>query len=168
MNQTQSVLSYKVITIDFCIVLLLLYVIPSLSHLTAIPFYLMDPMRIMVLGSFLFLKENKYNALLLAISLPLVSFLFSGHPVFPKNILISMELAINVLLISFLTKRSDKIFIPVFVSIILSKIVYYLAKWFLIMGGALSTNIVDTNLLIQLVVALVLSSLYSKYYKHYL
>lgn len=166
MNQTQSVLSYKVITVDFCVVFLLLYIIPSLSHLTAIPFYLMDPMRITVLGSFLFLKENKYNALLLAISLPLVSFLFSGHPVFPKYFLISMELAINILLISFLTKRSDKVFILVLVSIILSKIAYYMAKWLLIIGGVFSTTIVDTNLLIQLLVAIFLSSLYSKYYKH--
>lgn len=163
MNGVNTIGSYKVITVDAIIVLLLIYVVPALSHLTSIPFYLLDPMRVLVLGSYLYLKGNRNNALFLAISLPLVSFLLSAHPVFPKNLLISFELAINVLLIDVLVKKSQHIFFAVLLSILISKLIYYLVKWLLIMGGLLDTGIVDTNLLVQLGVACALSFLFSRY-----
>lgn len=163
MNSVNTIGSYKVITVDVIIVLLLIYAVPALSHLTSIPFYLLDPMRVLVLGSYLYLRGNKSNALFLAITLPLVSFLLSGHPVFPKNLLISFELAINILLIDMLVKKSQYIFFAVLLSILISKLVYYLVKWLLIMGGLLDTGIVDTNIWIQLCVACVLSFLFSKY-----
>ena len=148
--------------------MLLLYIIPSLSHLTSIPFYLMDPMRVLVLGSYIYLsgfKCYKINVYFLAISLPLISFCLTGHPMFPKNILISSELVVNLIFIDFFTKRTEKFFLPILASIVFSKFFYYLLKWLLISEGFLRTNIIDTSIVVQFSIALILSLLFSKYYK---
>ncbi|MBP5567382.1 MAG: hypothetical protein J6X57_07870, partial [Bacteroidales bacterium] len=46
--------------------LLFIYLVPTLSHLTAVPFYLIDPMRLAVLGALLATRNWK-NALVLAV-----------------------------------------------------------------------------------------------------
>ena len=48
--------------------LLLIYLLPTLSHITSVPFYLLDPMRIAVLGALLCTRDWK-NSLVLAVTL---------------------------------------------------------------------------------------------------
>ncbi len=85
------------------VALLFVLVVPALSHMTAVPFYLLDPMRLAVLGALL-ASRSRVNGLVLAVALPLLSFGISGHPVFPKCLVIAAELSINVLLFSCLVK----------------------------------------------------------------
>lgn len=144
--------------------ILLVYFTPVIAHTISFPVYLLDPMRWCVLGSYLLLR-NRNNALLLAFSLPLISYMFSGHPVLFKNMLISIELMSNIILLDVLLKRFENVFVSVLLSIMVSKLVYYLLKAFIISLGILHTNIIDTTLLFQVVVSILISLLFTKYYR---
>ena len=144
-----------------------IFLVPALSHMTSVPFYLADPMRLAVLGALAASRDWK-NSLALAIALPLISFGISGHPVFPKCLLIAVELASNVLLFAAFHKSFAKFFrrgrafgtgCAAFLSILLSKGIYYLLKFALISGGLMDMELVSTALLVQLAVAIVLSVL---------
>ena len=155
----------KIILIDIAI-LTTLYFVPTLSHLTSIPLYLFEPMRIMVLMGLL-LGTNKTNAYFLALTLPIFSFFMSGHPVFPKNILIATELMTNVFLFVLLSqklqywKKRYSIFISMFLSIFLSKIIYYGLKYLFIYFGMLGMGLISTGIGIQITIMLTLSLLFS-------
>lgn len=144
--------------------ILLVYFTPVIAHTISFPVYLLDPMRWCVLGSYLLLR-NRNNALLLAFSLPLISYMFSGHPVLFKNMLISIELMSNIILLEVLLMRFENVFVSVLLSIMVSKLVYYLLKAFIISLGILHTNIIDTTLLFQVVVSILISLLFTKYYR---
>ena len=91
------------IGITDAVAVLFILAVPALSHLTSVPFYLLDPMRLAVLGALL-ASRSRVNGLVLAVALPLVSFAISEHPVFPKFLVIAAELSVNVLLFSWLVK----------------------------------------------------------------
>lgn len=152
--------------------ILLIFLVPALSHLTAVPFYLADPMRLAVLGALL-ITRNWKNSLALAVALPLVSFAISGHPVFPKCLVIAAELSVNVLLFAWLAGRALKassaaaglIGLAAFASILVSKIFYYGLKALVLSAGLLQMELVATALWIQLIVALVISIAFGFLYK---
>lgn len=146
------------------VALALVYIMPALAHLTAIPFYIIEPFRLMVLVS-LVLMNNKHNALLLAVTLPLFSFIIATHPLFAKAMLISMEMVFNVLVYSWLIKKINKPFWVIIISIVLSKAVYYLLKYGFISMGLLSMSLVSTSLLVQLIVAVATALLFGQIYK---
>ncbi len=153
--------------------------VPALSHLTSVPFYLLDPMRLAVLGALL-ASRSRVNGLVLAVALPLVSFAISGHPVFPKCLVIAAELSVNVLLFSCLVKaftarissRSGdgaashltggavpvRIGLAAFISILLSKAFYYGLKALVLGAGLMQMELVSTALWVQLVVAVMISA----------
>ncbi|HPN37503.1 MAG TPA: hypothetical protein PL041_03810 [Melioribacteraceae bacterium] len=128
------------------------YFLPAISHLFSFPLYYIDPMRILILLSLVHTKKE--NAILLAITLPLFSFLISGHPVFAKSGLILSELLINVLLFVFLEKKVKNLFFAGFSSIIVSKAIYYVAKYFMISIGVINGNLFSTPVYIQLIMSL--------------
>lgn len=132
------------------------YFTPAISHLLNIPLYLADPMRLMVILALV--HSNKINAFFLAISLPVFSFLISGHPVFPKMILISIEMALNVFLFFIFMKMLKSSFPAILISIVLSKGVYYLLKFFLIQMAVLKTDMIMTPLVIQVATTLLFST----------
>lgn len=163
------------------VALLFVYLVPTLSHLTSLPFYMIDPMRVAVLGALLVSKDWK-NGLVLALSLPLFSFAVSGHPVFPKCLLIAAELSVNVLLFVWLSRvfvRSASpssfasspengsavkapasaavVGVAALVSILLSKALYYGLKALVLSAGLMQTELISTALLVQLAVALLIS-----------
>lgn len=150
------------------VALLFILFVPALSHLTALPLYLLDPMRLAVLGVLLVTRDWK-NTLALAVLLPLFSTMVSGHPVFPKCLLISMELATNVLLLEgmvrlFGQRISQKGIVSgmaAFLSIVLSKAVYYLLKWMVISFGWMQMEVVSTALWMQLLVAIAISLVFA-------
>ena len=72
--------------------------VPALSHAAAFPLYRFEPMRLLLFVAILY--SSRRNALVMALWLPLLSLLTSGHPVFPKVVLIQGELVLNVLVFS--------------------------------------------------------------------
>lgn len=145
------------ISVTDIIAVLFIYLVPTISHLTAAPLYLLDPMRIAVLGALMYTRSWK-NSLALAATLPLFSFFIGAHPVFMKSLLIAMELGLNVLLFVGIAKTVKNKGIAMFLSIIASKMVYYAFKAMFISGGLIQMSLVSTEIWIQLVVATVLSA----------
>ena len=143
-----------VVFYDF-LALIAITVTPALSHMFSIPFYLIEPMRIFLILSII--HTNNKNAYLLAVGLPLFSYLISAHPVLPKMFLISSELSLNVFLFSLLSKRIENYFVPMFLSILLSKIYYYVIKLGLIAAGLSAIGGIDFPIYSQVIVVLGLS-----------
>ena len=93
----------KTYLIDFSL-LLFIYFLPAISHLFAFPVYYLDPMRIALVVALI--HTSKKNSFLIALTLPLFSFLISSHPQLIKSFLLSAELIINLSFL-FLAKRQD-------------------------------------------------------------
>ena len=146
------------------VILTIIYFVPTISHLLSFPLYLLDPMRIAVLGSLLFLRDKR-NAFVLAASLPLFSYFVGGHPILLKSVLISMELIVNVTILLCLKNKVKNIFTAVLFSILLSKLTYYFVKYMLISLGFLNMEMLTTPLLIQVGVTLFISIMYTIIYK---
>ena len=155
--------AWPVMVLDV-LALLLVYFLPALTHLTTIPFYIIEPFRLMVLVS-LVVMNNKHNALLLAVTLPLFSFLIATHPLFVKALLISIEMVFNVLIYSWLIKKINKPIGVILISIVVSKAGYYLLKYGFISMGLMSMSLVSTSLMVQLAVAIVTALLFGQIYK---
>lgn len=133
-----------------------IYLIPTISHMLSIPLYLIEPMRIALILALV--HTTKQNAYIIALTLPLFSFLVSAHPVFYKMLLISGELLVNVWLFYFIMAKTKNAFASILSSIILSKALYYLAK-FVAITLILKTSevFVATPLYIQAATTLVFS-----------
>lgn len=114
----------KALLIDMAALAFIL-VTPSLAHLFSFPVYMLEPMRLMVILSLA--HSTRKNSYLLALALPLFSFLVSGHPEPVKMMIITAELALNVFLFYFIASRIRSIFLSGVGSILLSKIFCYLA-----------------------------------------
>lgn len=149
-----SNIKIRTVAVDF-LALTVIYLLPTLSHLTGIPFYYLEPMRIVVLLSLLF--TNRWNSLLLAITIPLFSFLIASHPAIFKVLLVTIDLTVNILLFMFLTRRIKQTFLALFLSIGISKIIYYLLKSAFIQFNLVDGALVTTSLYIQIILMVVLS-----------
>ncbi len=140
-----------------------IYLVPTLSHLLSLPVYLIEPMRLMLILALV--HTTRQNGYLLALTMPLFSFIISGHPVFAKMFLIAAELSLNVFLFYLLSNRMKLLFPAVFLSIVLSKAIYYLLKFMLIQLAVINTSLVATPLLMQLAMTVVFSSYLALFYK---
>jgi hypothetical protein len=98
---------------------------PSLAHFFSFPVYMLEPMRVMMILSMA--HSTRRNSYLVALALPLFSFLVSGHPEPVKMMIITAELVLNVYLFYMLASRLNNFFLSGFLSIVLSKIFCYLA-----------------------------------------
>lgn len=132
-----------------------IYLVPTFAHLTSLPIYLIEPMRLMLVLALV--HTNKRNAYILALTLPLFSFLISSHPVFAKMLLISFELSLNVFLFYLLKDRLLKVYPAILLSIIISKLAYYSIKLGLLSYAILDGNLISTPLFIQLITTTVFS-----------
>jgi len=93
----------KTILFDI-IALSVVYFTPILSHYFALPIYYLEPMRLVLFVSIIF--TSRKNTLLIAVTLPIFSFLVSAHPPLIKALIISFELALNAIVFFLLeTKR---------------------------------------------------------------
>ncbi len=122
------------------LVLFSFYATIIFAHILPFPLYKLDPMKILVLGTVIYSSRN--NAMFMAAILHVLSFFSTGHPVFPKFLIMSSELAIFAWVLG--TLQSSRIAKPLgFLSaIFVSKLFYYLIK-----GGAISLGFLDQNLL---------------------
>jgi hypothetical protein len=136
--------------------ILLIYFLPDISKLLNFQFYLFEPMRVIVIVSIVL--SSKKNAYILAILLPIFSFLFSNHPSITKTIILSGELLLNIFLYFKFKKSYNNDFLWMAVSIVLSKFTYYLAKYFLIELSLLKGDLISTPIYIQLLIIILLSS----------
>jgi hypothetical protein len=142
----------NVILIDV-VLLAALYLLPSFSHLTALPLYKFEPMRIALIVALLF--TNRANTYLIAFTIPLASAMITGHPEPFKALLMGIEFTILVAGYSYLVQ---KVRIPAFAAltaaILLSKVVYYAMKFAALGAGLLAGNLVSTPLQTQMVLAI--------------
>lgn len=145
---------FKSIVLDLS-ALAFIYLVPTFAHLTSLPIYLIEPMRLMLVLALV--HTNKKNAYLIALTLPLFSFIISSHPVFAKMLLISFELSLNVFLFYLLKDRLLKVFPAILLSIILSKIAYYSIKFGLLNYAILDGKLISTPICIQLITTFVFS-----------
>jgi len=148
-----SKLNTRSIVLDI-LALAFIYFVPTISHLLNVPLYLVEPMRIMLILAIAHTKKK--NAYLIALTLPLFSFLISAHPNIFKAVIMTMELVLNVWLFYELAKRTNQ-FVAILSSIILSKIVYYLLKFGLISFAILQTGLISTPIYLQMITSIVFS-----------
>jgi hypothetical protein len=132
-------------------VFLFIFLVPAISHMLMLPVYYIDPMRIALI--LVLLHTTKSNAYIIALTLPLFSFLLSGHPVLPKMLLITAELTLNVFLYFFLVNKIKSVPAAVLTSVIGSKVFYYLVKLVLINTAILSTGLVGIPVYMQVIMA---------------
>lgn len=107
----------------FAVALILLA--PSIAHLFSFPVYMLEPMRVMIILSLA--HSTRKNSYLLALTLPIFSFLVSGHPELVKMLIITAELVLNVFLFYLLASRIRNGFLSGLLSILTSKVFCYLA-----------------------------------------
>jgi hypothetical protein len=151
---TLTSLRVRTILIDLA-ALAVIYFVPALSHMLAVPIYLIEPMRIMLILAIA--HTSKRNAYLLALTLPLFSFIISAHPVFLKSLLISIELVFNVWLFFALAKLIRNQFAAMAAAIIGSKLFYYLLKFGLLSAALIKGSLISTPIYIQLITTTVFS-----------
>jgi hypothetical protein len=146
----------KIRTVVFDLMALLaIYLVPAISHLLSLPVYFIEPMRIMLILALV--HTSRKNAYLIALTLPVFSFLISAHPTLIKTSLITAELLINVWLYFFLVKKISNNALSILLSIIVSKIFYYLVKLLLINSVLMTGNLISTPIYIQVIMLFVLS-----------
>ena len=143
-----SISRIKNITFDL-IALAAIYLVPAVSHLLSFPVYYIEPMRIMLVLAIV--HTSRSNAYLIAITLPLFSLLISAHPSLIKTSLITGELLVNLWLFFFLSKKFSNKSMSIFLSIIASKLLYYLIKFLLINSALMSGELISTPIDIQLI-----------------
>lgn len=155
--------SIKNIILDI-FALAFIYFVPTISHLLSLPVYFIEPMRLMIILALV--HSTKQNAYILALTLPIFSFLVSAHPVLPKMFLIAFELSLNVFIFFMLIKKFKNVFLPILISIAGSKLIYYIIKFGLIQFAVLKSGLISTPILIQISMTILFTiyvmSLYKK------
>ena len=159
MEKALSIIDFKsnikTYLIDFSL-LLMIYFLPAISHLFAFPVYYLDPMRIALVVALV--HTSKKNAYIIALTLPLFSFLISSHPQIIKSFLLSAELVITLSLFYLLKDKLKNVFTSLFISILISKVIYYLLKFALISFALLNDRLFSTPFYFQLISAVLLST----------
>ncbi|MBI1937935.1 MAG: hypothetical protein HYS25_07400 [Ignavibacteriales bacterium] len=138
--------------------------IPALSHMLSIPIYIFEPMRILLVLSLV--HTSKKNAYLIAVLLPLFSFLISAHPSVVKSMLITTELLLNLFLFFLAVRYINNNFAAAFASILVSKIYYYAAKFGLASAGFIGGKLIATPFYLQLIIAGAVSTYVYFFYKN--
>lgn len=143
--------------------------VPTLSHLTTLPLYQLNPMLLMLLASLLLVRGNRIgridlrsaNALLLAVAMPVVSMVAVGMPTPAKALCMAAELTAVAGLYSLLEDRMPAQrwahFGLMIAAIVAGKGVYYALKALLLAPAAL----VGTPLPVQALAALAAALLFA-------
>lgn len=132
----------------------IVYLGPMVTHLTKFPFYYLEPMRVILIVSLCHFPM--INSIILALSLPGLSFLMVGHPGLLKAILMTFELLINIGVFNILSKNIHSKFLVICISICFSKIFYYTLKWLFIGKGLIYGALISTPLYWQVVICFIL------------
>jgi hypothetical protein len=149
-----SISKIKNIVFDL-LALLFIYLVPAISHLFSFPVYYLEPMRIMLILAIV--HTTRKNAYLIAFTLPLFSLLISAHPSLVKTFLVTGELLLNVWLFFLLSEKLSNKTLSIFLSIVVSKIFYYLVKFLSVTFALISGDLIATPIYIQIIMLFVLS-----------
>ena len=127
--------------------------IPTLSHITALPLYQLNPMLLVLLAGMLFVP-SRANTMLLALLLPTVSMLAVGMPTPLKAVCMVAEMLTIVSLFSLLQRSwatsTPKLFASLLAAMLCGKITYYALKALLIAPA----DLISTPLALQATVTL--------------
>jgi hypothetical protein len=134
---------------------LLIYILPEISSLLDIHFYLFEPIRVIIIIAIV--HTSKENAYILALLLPAASYLFSNHPSVIKTFILSGDLLLNIFLYFSLIKFKVNKFLLMSMCIVASKLAYYLAKYLLTQFSVLKGDLIATPLYIQILIVIILS-----------
>lgn len=145
------------------VALAIVYFAPAFAHLASLPVYMIEPMRLMLILSAV--HTNRKNTLLLALTLPLFSYIVSAHPAFIKMLIITGEMVLNTVLFFFLAGRLKNLFSSMFFSILLSKVFCYLMYLLLFPIGFFIAEAEPFFLGIQLLTATLFSLYVFVFYK---
>ena len=143
----------RILAIDTALVTIAI-VLPIISHAIG-----MEPMRLTLFAAVLFVPERK-NAYLLSFILPWLSCALIGMPVWWKAAMMSFELLANIFILYSLLDWGVKPLLSAFISILLSKAVYYLAKYLLIQTAVLPAVPLFGNVSAIFISAIILSVLF--------
>jgi hypothetical protein len=142
----------NVLLLDF-LLLAAIYLLPSISHLLALPLYKLEPMRLALLVALLF--SSRFNAFAVAVTLPLASAWISGHPEPLKAVLMGIELALLVGAYGHFAARWRMPAVAALAAaILLGKSVYYALKFLALEAGWLDGRLVSTPWQSQLALAI--------------
>ena len=133
--------------------------IPSVSHLVALPLYVLNPMLALLLAGMLQGRGWK-NGLLLALLMPLASGLIAGMPAAPKMVCMMAEWATVAVAFGWLQRRWA-VLPAVLTAVVAGKVVYYGLKA-LVMAPAV---LVGTDWKMQLLAVLLWGGLFAVLYK---
>ena len=100
--------------------------VPAVSHLLALPLYMLNPMLALLLAGLLIGRDWR-NALVLAVLMPLVSCLVTGMPAAPKMVCMMAELATVATMFGWL-QRKWAVLPAVLTAVLAGKAVYYALK----------------------------------------
>jgi hypothetical protein len=150
----KPILTIKSVLLDL-LFLTFIYFVPALTHLISLPVYFIEPMRLMLV--FAILHTSRNNAFLIALTLPIFSYLISAHPSLIKSGLISIELFVNTLLFFQIVKRIPNAFWAMMIAVLTSKLLYYGIKFSLLNLAVMEGSLVSTPLMIQVVMMLLFS-----------
>ena len=100
--------------------------VPSVSHLLALPLYMLNPMLALLLMGLLIGRDWR-NAMVLAVLMPLVSCLVTGMPAAPKMVCMMAELATVATMFGWL-QRKWAVLPAVLTAVLAGKAVYYALK----------------------------------------
>lgn len=165
MNNALAVKNSSLIIITDVLVLLLVYFIPALSHISPLPLHYLDPMRMLLFAAYL-ISRNNMNAFVLAATIPVFSSIVTGHPEFYKSLLIAFELLINISCFVWMIKNCRwQPGVLFFIAAVVSKLFYYLGKYIFLKAGLLTGSLMATGLDVQLYTVAGLSLLFAFLYK---
>lgn len=133
--------------------------IPSASHLLAVPLYMLNPMLVLLLAGIL-LGRDWRNALVLAVLMPLASCLLAGMPTAPKMVCMMAELATVAAVFGLLSRRWA-VLPAVLTAVVVSRLVYYILKAVIVAPAVL----VGTEWWMQLGTVVVWCGLFAMLYK---
>jgi hypothetical protein len=112
----------KALLLDIAALVLVMFT-PKIGELIHLPFYMLEPMRLMVVLSIA--HSSRANSYLLAFTLSLFSWAVSGHPEFFKMLVMTGEMTANVFLFYYLLRKIDSAFLSMIISIVVSKVLCY-------------------------------------------
>ncbi len=132
-----------------------MYFLPAAAHMLSFPLFLLEPIRLIIILALI--HTNRNNALLLAVTLPLFSFLASGHPVFFKMLIITAEMSLNVIIFYAALKLVRNLFISMATAIVASKLFYYALEYLFLTAALIPSGLGEHPVLLQAGLIIILS-----------
>ncbi len=133
--------------------------IPTITHLTALPLYMLNPMLALLLAGMLLGNDWK-NGVALAVLMPVVACLVTGMPAAPKMVCMMAELATVATMFGWLSRRWAML-PAVLTAVVAGKAIYYVLKAIIIAPAVL----IGTAWWIQLGAVIVWGGLFALLYK---